>query len=84
MKNVRLALHATASTRERYWRLRVRPCVKKALTASMVATALGMAGGMAQSRSLQVAGSAGYLSEWELNGAVKERISSAGTEYFRH
>jgi hypothetical protein len=36
----------------------------------------------AQSRSLQVVGSAGYLSEWELDGTVTEKVSAAGSEFF--
>ena len=42
--------------------------------------ALGVAAGPAQSRSLQIVGIAGYLSEWELRGEVTERISSDGKE----
>ena len=40
--------------------------------------ALGIAAGPAQSRSLQIAGTAGYLSEWELKGEVTERMSTGG------
>ena len=42
--------------------------------------ALGVAAGPAQSRSLQIVGTAGYLSEWELRGEVTELISSDGRE----
>ena len=42
--------------------------------------ALGIAAGPAQSRSLQIAGTAGYLSEWELKGEVTETISAGGQE----
>jgi hypothetical protein len=55
--------------------------MKKPLNALIVIIALGMAGGPALSRSLQVAGTAGYLSEWELNGAVTERISAGRNEF---
>ena len=43
---------------------------------------LGVAGGPAQSRSLQIVGVAGYLSEWELKGEVTERTSASGVEFF--
>ena len=36
----------------------------------------------AQSRSLHVVGSAGYLSEWELDGTATEKISAGGSEFF--
>jgi hypothetical protein len=36
----------------------------------------------AQSRSLHVVGSAGYLSEWELDGTVTEKVSAGGSEFF--
>jgi hypothetical protein len=42
--------------------------------------ALGVAAGPAQLRSLQIVGTAGYLSEWEFRGEVTERISSDGKE----
>ena len=35
-----------------------------------------MASAPAQSRSQQIEGTAGYLSEWELSGAVTEEIFS--------
>ena len=44
--------------------------------------ALGLAAGPAQSQSLQVAGTAGYLSEWELSGAVTETVSAGHSEFF--
>jgi hypothetical protein len=56
--------------------------VEKLLKAFLVVIALGVAGGPSQAGSLQVAGTAGYLSEWELEGAVTERISRGGSEFF--
>jgi hypothetical protein len=50
--------------------------------ALLIIIALAFAGGSALSRPLQVAGTAGYLSEWELRGTAEERTSSGGTEYF--
>jgi len=55
--------------------------VEKLLKAFLVVIALGMAGRPAESQSLQVAGIAGYLSEWELEGAVTERVSAGGSEF---
>jgi hypothetical protein len=43
---------------------------------------LGVAGGPAQSRSLQIVGVARYLSEWELKGEVTEITSARGVEFF--
>jgi len=45
--------------------------------------ALGLACGPAQSQSqsLKIAGTAGHLSEWELEGAVTERIQAGGSEF---
>src|SRR5882757_2292381 len=49
-----------------------------------VLIALGIAGGMtgghAQGQSRQVVGTAGYLSEWELKGAVTEKASANRSE----
>jgi hypothetical protein len=50
-------------------------------TATLLAMALGVAGDPAQSRSLQIQGTAGYLSEWELSGTVTERTSSGSPEF---
>jgi hypothetical protein len=49
--------------------------------AVLVMIVLAIAGGPAQSRSLQVAGSAGYLSEWEFTGAVTETNSAGRRDY---
>ena len=46
----------------------------------LVIIALAVAAGPAQSRSLQIVGTAGYLSEWEFRGEVTEQISSDGRE----
>jgi hypothetical protein len=56
--------------------------VERLLRAFLVVIALGVASGPLQARSLQVAGTAGYLSEWELEGAVTERISAGRSEFF--
>jgi hypothetical protein len=56
--------------------------VERRLRAFLVAIALGVASGPLQARPLQVAGTAGYLSEWELEGAVTERMSLGGSEFF--
>ena len=50
--------------------------------AALVAVALEIAGGPAQSQSLQITGTAGYLSEWELSGVLTESAPSGGVEYF--
>ena len=43
--------------------------------------AVGMICGEAQARSLQVTGTAGYLSEWELNGSVTENGPPGSNEF---
>lgn len=53
----------------------------KLSSALLVAIAAAMASGPAHSRSLEVAGTAGYLSEWELTGSVTERTAAGGTEF---
>jgi hypothetical protein len=42
------------------------------------AAAFGLACGPAYARSLQVAGTAGYLSEWEIKATVAENVSGGG------
>ena len=54
--------------------------MKKLSTAVLVMFALYVM--PAQSRSLQITGTAGYLSEFELSGTVAERTSSGSTEFF--
>ena len=49
--------------------------------ALLVTVVLSAVSGAAQARSLQINGTAGYLSEWELNGAVTERISSGSSVF---
>jgi hypothetical protein len=56
--------------------------MKKLSKAFRAAIVVAMASGPAQSRSLQIAGTTGYLSEWELSGSVTERISSGSSEFF--
>jgi hypothetical protein len=48
--------------------------------AVLVTMALGVAGAPAHARVLHIAGSAGYLSEWEFNGEVAETISAGSGE----
>jgi hypothetical protein len=48
---------------------------------AMTALGLGCAIAPAFSRSLQIAGSAGYLSEWEFTGAAAETNAADGNEY---
>jgi hypothetical protein len=55
---------------------------KRLLQVLPVMVVLGTAAGSAQSRSLEIVGTAGYLSEWELSGALTERISAGGIEFF--
>ena len=43
---------------------------------------LVLAGGAAQAQSLRVAGTAGYVSEWELSGEATQTVSEATKEYF--
>jgi hypothetical protein len=40
-----------------------------------------LAAGAAQAQSLRVAGTAGYVSEWELSGET-QTVSGAANEYF--
>jgi len=55
--------------------------VEKALKVFLVLIALGTAGGPAQAQSRQIVGTAGYLSEWELKGAVTEKFRLAGVSF---
>lgn len=55
--------------------------MKKRLNAFAILVAVGMTSGSAQSRSLQVIGTAGYLSEWELNGSVAEQGPPGSNEF---
>ena len=43
---------------------------------------LAAASGAAHARVLQVSGSTGYLSEWELSGVVTQTPTSGGNEFF--
>jgi hypothetical protein len=52
--------------------------LSKALLAMI---AIGAMSDAAQARSLQITGTAGYLSEWELSGAVTERASSGDSVF---
>jgi hypothetical protein len=72
------AFSGTERASQRDW----RPRVDKPLKASLVMLALTVAGGAAQSRSLQIMGTAGYLSEWEFNGTVTEKTSAGRVKFF--
>jgi hypothetical protein len=52
------------------------------LRAFLAMIALCVTGVSAQSRSLHIAGTAGYLSEWEFDGEVRERVSGDSKELF--
>ena len=43
--------------------------------------ALGVAAATADARTLRVAGTAGYLSEWEFKGELSQRAPADGNEY---
>jgi hypothetical protein len=53
----------------------------KAWLVTLQVSMVCMAVAPAQSRPLQIEGAAGYLSEWELSGAVTERKSAGGSEF---
>ena len=55
--------------------------VEKLLKAFAIPVAVGVTCAPAQSRSLQVLGTAGYLSEWELNGTVMEKSPAGSNEF---
>jgi len=55
--------------------------VEKLLKAFAIPIAVGVTCAPAQSRSLQVLGTAGYLSEWELNGTVMEKSPAGSNEF---
>jgi hypothetical protein len=55
--------------------------VKKRLNAVTILAVVGMTCGQAQARSLQVTGTAGYLSEWEVNGTVAEKGPPGSNEF---
>jgi hypothetical protein len=55
--------------------------VKNRLNAFAILAAVAMTCGPAQSRSLQINGTAGYLSEWELNGSVTEKGPPGSNEF---
>jgi hypothetical protein len=70
MKDMRLALHARTQLQSTNL---MGNFVTKRLNAFAILMAVGMICGQAQARTLQVIGTAGYLSEWELNGSVTEK-----------
>jgi hypothetical protein len=55
--------------------------LEKPLRALLFVIALGMAAGSAQAGSLRIAGTAGYLSEWEMNADVTEAVSAGLQEF---
>jgi hypothetical protein len=56
--------------------------MEQPLRAALFMMVAAVAADCAQAGSLQVAGTAGYLSEWELDGAVSERTSAGVKEFF--
>ena len=78
VKDMRLALHARAQLQSTNV---IGNFVKKRLNAFAILMAVGMICGEAQARSLQVTGTAGYLSEWELNGSVTEKGPPGSNEF---
>jgi hypothetical protein len=55
--------------------------VENRLGAFAILIAVGMSCGPAHSRSLEIIGTAGYLSEWELNGSVAEKSPPGSNEF---
>lgn len=47
----------------------------------VILIALGMAGGPAQAQSRHISGTAGYLSEWQLDGVVTQKTSTSGRAF---
>ena len=78
VKDMRLALHARAQLQSTNL---IGNVVTKRLKAFAILMAVGMICGEAQARSLQVIGTAGYLSEWELNGSVTEKGPPGSNEF---
>jgi hypothetical protein len=78
VKDMRLALHARAQLQSTNL---IGNVVTKRLKAFAILMAVGMICGEAQARSLQVVGTAGYLSEWELNGSVTEKGPPGSNEF---
>jgi hypothetical protein len=78
-KDMRLVLQATARLVSANL---IGNLVKKRLNAFAILAAAGiMMCGEAQARSLQIIGTAGYLSEWELNGSVTEKGPPGSNEF---
>ena len=50
------------------------------MTAALVISALGLAPGAVEARSLQIVGTAGYLSEWEVKASVADDTSAPSGE----
>jgi hypothetical protein len=78
MKDARLARHSTLNA---VHRTLIGDFVENRLNAFAILVAVGMTCGPAQSRSLQVIGTAGYLSEWEINGSVTEKGPPGSNEF---
>lgn len=78
VKDMRLAPHARAQLQSTNL---MGNFVTKRLNAFAILMAVGMICGEAQARSLQVIGTAGYLSEWELNGSVTEKGPPGSNEF---
>ena len=78
MKDMRLALHARTQLQSTNL---MGNFVTKRLNAFAILMAVSMICGQAQARTLQVIGTAGYLSEWELNGSVTEKGPPGSNEF---
>jgi hypothetical protein len=78
VKDMRLALHARAQLQSTNL---IGNDVTKRLKAFAILMAVGVICGKSQARSLQVVGTAGYLSEWELNGSVTEKGPPGSNEF---
>jgi hypothetical protein len=79
MEKARLELHSTAPWLQPT--AAIGDDVKKRSKAFLVVIALGMVSGPAQSRSLQITGTAGYLSESELSGAALKEFHPAAASF---
>jgi hypothetical protein len=55
--------------------------VEKLLKAFAIPVAVGITCAPAQSRSLQILGTAGYLSEWEVNALSRKKVRSAAMSF---
>src|SRR5258707_715369 len=76
------ALRLVAGSQKNHSDARNRPSSGECqLRALLIMIVLVVAAGPAQAQSLRVAGTAGYVSEWELNGEVTQTVSRAVKEF---